>query len=108
LQVDPDTGDVRVKHQIDYDRFPQVEFELLAIDEGVPSLTGTTTVTITVGDVNDGRPEFTQDFYSLEIASDEDIGHLLVTLNATDVDSSNGNRVLLFTITSRMLNSCDE
>ena len=67
-----------------------MEFEVLAIDDGYyPNpLTGTTTVTITVGDINDERPEFVQDFFSLEIASDEDPGHHLVTLNATDVDSS--------------------
>ncbi|ELU05647.1 hypothetical protein CAPTEDRAFT_217492 [Capitella teleta] len=89
FMVDPNTGDVRVKHQIDYDRFPVVEFEVLAIDEGVypESLTGTTTVTITVGDVNDGRPEFVQDFFSLEMSSKESVGHYFLTLNATDVDS---------------------
>lgn len=66
-----------------------MEFEIFAIDKGAKPhpLTGSASIIITVGDLNDARPEFVQDFYSLEVASDEDIGHLMVTMNATDVDS---------------------
>ena len=76
-----------MKHQIDYDKYPLVVFEVLAIDKGTPALTGTATVSIVVEDISDGRPTFVQDFFNLEIPSDEEITTSIVDLNATDVDS---------------------
>ena len=97
IQVDPASGLIRTKHQVDYDKYPLLVFDVLAIDEGSPSLTGTTTVTILVSDVNDIRPHFEKDFLNLATPCDEDVGTHVATISATDDDSGFGNSAFLNT-----------
>ena len=64
-----------------------VTFEVLAIEKGTPALTGTTTITVNIIDVNDVVPTFQQDFYNLDVPCDEPVGSTIETVSATDTDS---------------------
>ena len=85
--MNQDTGLIYVKHRPDHAQHPVVIFEVAARDQGSPPLTGTTTVTIKIIDVNDVVPVFEQDFYNLDIPCDEPVGNTVVTVSASDPDS---------------------
>ena len=46
---------------MDYEKQSQHNFTILATDGGQPPLTGSTTVTLFVDDINDNAPEVTSD-----------------------------------------------
>ncbi len=53
---------------------------------GTPSLTGTTTASITIEDVNDNAPVFDSASYSFVTVENVNIGTTLGTVTATDDD----------------------
>lgn len=52
----------------------------------MPPLTGTLTVHVTVDDVNDNRPEFTEDVYNTIVSEDSPTGTVFAMLTASDAD----------------------
>ncbi len=55
--IDPDTGELSLTSPLDHESETTIDFDVFAIDNLAPARTGTTTVTITVLDSNDVRPE---------------------------------------------------
>lgn len=97
LTVNPVTGVVSVKPFFNREETPVVVFEVLAIDGGVPSLTGTATVTLTIDDKNDNPPEFKQLSYSFEIMENMPSGTSVGKLSASDLDIGS-NAVFTFSV----------
>ncbi|XP_063785533.1 protocadherin gamma-B2-like [Pseudophryne corroboree] len=62
------------------------EFILIAFDGGKPVKSGTALVKITVHDVNDNFPTFSQDTYQVTVSENIPNGFLILQLNATDED----------------------
>ena len=58
--INGQTGNIYVNSRVDREQYPQHELVVVGIDEGSPSLTGSTIVSITITDINDNPPEFTQ------------------------------------------------
>jgi len=56
LDIDPDTGVIRVTGAIDYERDPVMELSIIAVDGGVNPRTALTRVVIRVFDYNDEPP----------------------------------------------------
>ncbi|XP_054244977.1 protocadherin alpha-2-like [Indicator indicator] len=70
---------------------------LTATDGGRPSLTGTMELVITVVDANDNAPQFNQSVYKIKVLEGSEVGSLLITLSATDLDEgSNSDIMYLF------------
>uniref|UniRef100_A0A8C6QDE9 Protocadherin gamma subfamily A, 7 n=1 Tax=Nannospalax galili TaxID=1026970 RepID=A0A8C6QDE9_NANGA len=59
---------------------------LTAYDGGVPSLSGTTSIHVTVVDVNDHTPVFSLPRYQVTVPENVPIGTKLLTVNAIDLD----------------------
>ncbi|KAH3880452.1 hypothetical protein DPMN_004366 [Dreissena polymorpha] len=98
IAADSTTYVLSVKTPIDREVFTQFEFVLTATDAGTPALTATTTVRITVLDVNDNEPLFSPTFYSSEIAYNDDCQVTITTLTANDADESvNADLTFAFT-----------
>ena len=70
-------------------------YELLVVarDGGEPQLSAILTVLITVLDVNDNRPTFTQREYNVTINEDERIGTIFLNVTATDRDAGENARI---------------
>jgi len=63
-------------------------------DGGQPSLTSRSPLTVHVTDVNDHSPQFTdQNFYSVELPENTEVGTLIARLSATDSDAGENGRV---------------
>ncbi|XP_030813043.1 protocadherin gamma-A7-like [Camarhynchus parvulus] len=68
------------------------ELLLRASDGGDPARTGTARIRVTVLDVNDNAPVFSQAEYTVRVPEDVPVGSILVTVTATDADEgSYGN-----------------
>ncbi|KAM9785655.1 LOW QUALITY PROTEIN: cadherin EGF LAG seven-pass G-type receptor 3 [Neosynchiropus ocellatus] len=80
------TGWVTVKSLLDRESVEHYFFGVEARDYGAPPLSATASVTITVMDVNDNRPEFLQKEYYARLNEDAAVGTSVVTVTAVDRD----------------------
>ncbi|KAG5855648.1 hypothetical protein ANANG_G00051340 [Anguilla anguilla] len=70
------------------------ELVITASDHGTPQRKNVTHITVTITDVNDNDPEFSQTTYSRDIlVKDAKEGDLVLTLSATDKDVGNNSRI---------------
>lgn len=58
-------------------------FEILIADNGIPQLSSTTRVVVTVEDVNDHSPEFDQKFYKVQIPVNAIVDQPIFQVNRT-------------------------
>lgn len=80
------TGWVTVSSILDRESVEHYFFGVEARDYGMPPLSATASVTITVMDVNDNRPEFLQKEYYGRLNEDAVVGTSVVTVTAVDRD----------------------
>nr|CAD7400227.1 unnamed protein product [Timema poppensis] len=95
FSIDNETGLVKVASNLDYDRRNIYNIEIIAVDHGIPSLTGTTTLTVNVVNSNDKDPYFLPPTQRAEVSEDAATGTVFYTLNAKDPDI-NDTEVLHF------------
>uniref|UniRef100_A0A8D3E5A0 Cadherin, EGF LAG seven-pass G-type receptor 3 n=1 Tax=Scophthalmus maximus TaxID=52904 RepID=A0A8D3E5A0_SCOMX len=80
------TGWVTVSTILDRESVEHYFFGVEARDYGMPPLSATASVTITVMDVNDNRPEFLQKEYYSRLNEDAVVGTSVMTVTAVDRD----------------------
>ncbi|NP_001004845.1 protocadherin 8, gene 2 precursor [Xenopus tropicalis] len=90
-------ADLVLIRELDREIQPTYITELLAMDGGVPSLSGTAVVNIRVLDFNDNSPVFERSTITVDLIEDAPLGYLLLDLHATDDDEGvNGEIVYGF------------
>ncbi|XP_063784642.1 protocadherin gamma-C5-like isoform X11 [Pseudophryne corroboree] len=82
---------------LDREKISQYTIELTASDLGSPPLYSKTTVILSVSDINDNAPTFTQSTYNAFIKENSDPGTLLCTVSAIDLDEGD-NSDLVYSI----------
>lgn len=97
IRMNPNSGVISVLPYFDREETPSVVFEVLAIDQGDLPLTGTATVTLTVKDRNDNKPQFSKAEYSYNITENLKSGFNIGQLSASDLDI-NENGKLIFSL----------
>uniref|UniRef100_A0A8C4ZT26 Cadherin, EGF LAG seven-pass G-type receptor 3 n=1 Tax=Gadus morhua TaxID=8049 RepID=A0A8C4ZT26_GADMO len=80
------TGWVTVRSALDRESVEHYFFGVEARDYGMPPLSATASVTITVMDVNDNRPEFVQKEYFSRLNEDAVVGTSVASVTAVDRD----------------------
>lgn len=95
--INNSTGWVTVCAELDRETTEFYTFGVEARDHGVPVMSSSASVSVTVLDVNDNVPTFTQKVYSLKINEDAVVGTSVVTLMAIDRDV---NSVVTYQISS--------
>lgn len=88
FRIDDITGEVFVSRKLDFDRRNTYHIEVLAIDMGTPSLSGTATLTVTINNTNDKDPYFTPATQHTEVREDAPVGTVIYDLIAIDPDVS--------------------
>ncbi|KAH8282937.1 hypothetical protein KR054_010997, partial [Drosophila jambulina] len=86
FQIDPQTGLITTRSHIDCETEPVPQLTVIAKDGGVPPLTSTATVLVTIHDVNDNEPIFDQSFYNVSVAENEPVGRCILKVSASDPD----------------------
>ncbi|XP_077356776.1 cadherin EGF LAG seven-pass G-type receptor 1 isoform X2 [Festucalex cinctus] len=107
--INNSTGWITVSEELDRETTEFYSFGVEARDHGFPVMSSSASVTITVLDVNDNVPTFTEKVYSLKINEDAVVGTSVLTVTALDRDVnsvvtyqiSSGNTRNRFAITSQ-------
>uniref|UniRef100_A0ACB8F4V9 Cadherin EGF LAG seven-pass G-type receptor 2 n=1 Tax=Sphaerodactylus townsendi TaxID=933632 RepID=A0ACB8F4V9_9SAUR len=107
--INNNTGWIVVASELDREAVDFYNFGVEARDHGIPSMTSSASVSITVLDVNDNNPEFTQKEYAVRLNEDAAVGTSVLTVSAIDWDVNsvityqitNGNTRNRFSITSQ-------
>lgn len=71
---------------LDRETRPRMSLVVACQDGGRPSLTGTTSITVTVEDENDNAPRFLEPSYSAEVPEDHPVAEPLLVVSAVDAD----------------------
>ncbi|CAK1543768.1 unnamed protein product [Leptosia nina] len=107
FQLDNVTGVLYVADKLDYDKRNTYRIQIVATDMGIPSLTGTTELTVRVINVNDKKPYFTPPIQRAEVSADADIGTLVHNLIAVDPDITD-NTQLVFELGDKPVRAVDK
>ncbi|XP_051157574.1 fat-like cadherin-related tumor suppressor homolog [Leptopilina boulardi] len=86
FHIDPDEGIVFLKRSLDHETHDSHHFTVIAIDRGVPSLSSTSHVWVTVIDMNDNPPKFEQPSYSCFLSEHAERGQFVIVVTASDPD----------------------
>ncbi|KAK4881840.1 hypothetical protein RN001_005159 [Aquatica leii] len=84
--IENSTGVINISSKLDFDRQRLYNIEIVAVDQGVVSLSSSAVLSIHVFNVNDKLPYFTPTNQKAEIMKDAKIGTVVHTLTAVDPD----------------------
>uniref|UniRef100_A0A8C9EAL3 Cadherin EGF LAG seven-pass G-type receptor 1 n=1 Tax=Phocoena sinus TaxID=42100 RepID=A0A8C9EAL3_PHOSS len=90
------SGWITVCAELDREELEHYSFAVEAVDHGSPPMSSSASVAITVLDVNDNDPMFTQPVYELRLNEDAAVGSSVLTLRALDRDA---NSVITYQLT---------
>jgi len=85
--IDSNTGSVFTNTSFDRESTPSIQFLVIASDHGQPALCTSATVLVTILDVNDNSPKFTQPSYTFIVPEQEPANQSVGLVSATDADS---------------------
>ncbi|KAK7121465.1 hypothetical protein R3I93_022530 [Phoxinus phoxinus] len=107
--INNNTGWITVGAELDRETTEFYSFGVEARDCGVPTMSSSASVSVTILDVNDNVPTFTQHLYNLKVNEDAAVGTSVLSVTAVDRDVnsvvtyqiSSGNTRNRFAITSQ-------
>ncbi|XP_072308357.1 cadherin EGF LAG seven-pass G-type receptor 2 isoform X2 [Eucyclogobius newberryi] len=109
FSINNSTGWIMVAAELDRESVDFYNFGVEARDQGFPVMSSSASISMTILDVNDNNPEFTQKAYYMRLNEDAAVGTSVVTVSAVDQDInsvvtyqiSSGNTRNRFSITSQ-------
>ncbi|XP_062416659.1 protocadherin alpha-8-like isoform X12 [Pungitius pungitius] len=93
FSLDKDTGEIRVKGRIDYEKADVYRLDVQASDRGQPPTTTYCRVLIKIQDVNDNEPEIEVTSISSLVPEDSKHGSVISLISVTDIDSGLNGKV---------------
>ncbi|XP_074496939.1 protocadherin Fat 4-like [Sebastes fasciatus] len=81
------SGTFQILHSLDRETGSLYFVTIIAVDSG------TLTIHIVVDDVNDNRPEFTEEVYNTIVSEDSSIGTVFAMITASDIDEGVGGEI---------------
>ena len=87
LFINSSTGILTVAQNLDFEAVQQYSFSVVAVDGGTPSLSGSSSVTVEIQDVNDNPPIFVHESNITFVPEDVAIGTIIFSALAEDIDS---------------------
>ncbi|XP_017384935.1 cadherin EGF LAG seven-pass G-type receptor 1 isoform X5 [Cebus imitator] len=94
FRIDPDSGIMYTMMELDYEQQVAYTLTIMALDNGIPQKSDTTTLEILILDANDNAPQFLWDFYQGSIFEDAPPSTSILQVSATDRDSGPNGRLL--------------
>ncbi|XP_051253136.1 protocadherin Fat 4 isoform X2 [Dicentrarchus labrax] len=79
-------GTFQIVHSLDREKESLYIVTIIAVDSGVPPLTGSLTIHVIVDDINDNHPEFTEEVYNTIVSEDSPTGTVFAMMTAFDID----------------------
>lgn len=85
FEIDSDTGEIFTNMRLDREDIPIYELTVEAVDQGMPQMTGSATVLVTVLDKNDNPPRFTR-LFSVNVTENAEVGVFVIKITSSDLD----------------------
>ncbi|XP_045727389.2 protocadherin alpha-3-like [Mirounga angustirostris] len=101
FHLDPVSGYISVKGNIDFEETKLYEIQVDATDKGTPPMTGHCTVLVEILDTNDNVPELVIKSLSLPVLEDAPLGTVIALISVSDRDSG-ANGQLTCTLSPRV------
>ncbi|XP_047661149.1 protocadherin gamma-C5-like [Tachysurus fulvidraco] len=95
FSIDPESGAIAVKDNLDYELVSSFKFEVIASDKGASPLEGICSVEIEILDVNDNVPEIILKSLPKPVREDAAPGTVVALIGAKDSDSGENGKVKL-------------
>uniref|UniRef100_H3BZ01 Cadherin domain-containing protein n=1 Tax=Tetraodon nigroviridis TaxID=99883 RepID=H3BZ01_TETNG len=86
-------SEMMIEKPLDREAQPRLSLKLLAVDGGNPQRSGTVNIDVNILDVNDNAPVFNQSLYKTIVTENAPTGTLILTVNASDIDSGSNGKV---------------
>ncbi|XP_035010290.2 protocadherin-16-like [Hippoglossus stenolepis] len=96
FHLDGRSGVLSTLRPLDRERMASHTLTVTAQDQGHPPLSSTTTVEVTVLDINDHSPQFQSSSYTADVSEDVSIGSLVLEVKAIDLDQGSNSQVMYF------------
>ncbi|XP_069339862.1 protocadherin alpha-12 isoform X6 [Eulemur rufifrons] len=93
FSINPDSGEIRIYGKLDFEENNAYEIQVIAIDKGIPSMAGHSTVLVEVLDLNDNVPEVVITSLSLPVQEDAKVGTVIALISVSDRDSGANGQV---------------
>ncbi|XP_030882041.1 protocadherin Fat 4 [Leptonychotes weddellii] len=93
FHLDPVSGYISVKGNIDFEETKLYEIQVDATDKGTPPMTGHCTVLVEILDTNDNVPELVIKSLSLPVLEDAPLGTVIALISVSDRDSGANGQV---------------
>ena len=86
FRIDSTTGEVVINRDIDREVITRFTFTVVASDGGSPAMSASSSVIITITDINDNAPIFQQSSYLIRVREDAAVSTEIITVMARDAD----------------------
>ena len=90
FKVDPHSGLISTKSVFHLDQATQIQFRVIAYDQGSPSLSSTATVLLTISDSNENVPKFSQPSYEFGVFENMPLTTEIGSVTVEDPDDFTG------------------
>ncbi|XP_072001789.1 protocadherin gamma-C5-like isoform X25 [Engystomops pustulosus] len=95
FDLNPQTGEIFIKMDVDYEESHYYELSIRAVDKGVPEMEGRCVVQVEVEDVNDNTPEISFTSKTNEVPENAPIGTVVGFITVRDKDSGKNGEIRL-------------
>uniref|UniRef100_A0A3Q4GLE8 Si:ch73-379j16.2 n=1 Tax=Neolamprologus brichardi TaxID=32507 RepID=A0A3Q4GLE8_NEOBR len=95
FSLDKDTGEIRVKGEIDFENMDVYKLDVHASDKGTPPLTGECRLIIKIKDINDNPPEIEITSLSNTVSEDSKPGTMISLISVRDKDAGVNGKIIL-------------
>ncbi|XP_048837555.1 protocadherin Fat 4 isoform X3 [Brienomyrus brachyistius] len=89
-------GTLQTLQSLDREQRSQYTLHIIAVDSGIPPLTGTGTIQIIVDDINDNPPIFVENFITAVVSEDIPTGSTFSRIHASDIDDGINGEIRYF------------
>ncbi|XP_055000050.1 protocadherin alpha-2 isoform X10 [Sorex araneus] len=93
FKIDPSSGEMRTQGLLDYEETKYYEIQVIAYDNGTPSMSGHCKISVKLVDINDNIPEISITSLSLPIGEDALLGTVIALIRVSDQDSGANGQV---------------
>ncbi|XP_075057066.1 protocadherin-11 Y-linked-like [Mixophyes fleayi] len=94
FNINGSTGKLTNKKPLDAEKADSYDLKVIATDSGIPPLTSTIMIHVSVQDVDDNPPIFNTHLYDITVKENES-PHVILNVSAVDMDTGN-NAIILY------------
>lgn len=86
-------GLITTNAKVDCETNSQPRITVQAVDGGIPPMSATALVIVTIRDINDNQPSFTHSYYNVSIPENSTVNTCILTVSASDPDCGFDSKV---------------